>query len=246
MTTNSVDLDLDITRPGKCELEAFEVELVMLDVGKLDAYGFGVALVRQTRLMFAHRCLYIPLRPPYDFGLGAHYVTQPSFGRGEASAKHYWDRFKLNPLQNPLHTRSFRKLLRYHKSPNKVFKSNFFSRATMAFAARSRLLPLARQARLFSSSPLRASVIDSAKESVKKADRTVSDAAVKGIEKGEQASQKAKSTIGLKTGETKGTAAEVTGEAKGKAQELAGEAKGKASEVAGEAKGKTEEVKSKI
>ena len=174
----------------------------------------------------------------------------------------------------------------------------------MAFAARSRILPLARQTRFLSSSPLRASVIDSAKDTAKKVDRTVSDAAVKGIEKGgmthlsfpiylpleqfhlsnplrpvhkslyellqacslqsclmifetsvyakilideiEEATQKAKSTIGIKTDEAKGTTADLTGEAKGKAQELAGEAKGKANEVAGEAKGKKEEVKSKM
>ena len=43
---------------------------------------------------------------------------------------------------------------------------------------------MACQTRLFSSSPLRASVIDSAKDSAKKVDRTIADAAVKGIEKG--------------------------------------------------------------
>ena len=43
---------------------------------------------------------------------------------------------------------------------------------------------LARQTRLFSTSPLRASVLDTAKSTVKEADRKVSDAAVKGIEKG--------------------------------------------------------------
>ena len=43
---------------------------------------------------------------------------------------------------------------------------------------------LARQTRLFSTSPLRTSVLDTAKSTVKEADRKVSDAAVKGIEKG--------------------------------------------------------------
>lgn len=52
----------------------------------------------------------------------------------------------------------------------------------MSFA-RSRILPLARQTRFFSTSPFRASVLDTAKETVKNVDRTVSDAAVKGIEK---------------------------------------------------------------
>ena len=53
----------------------------------------------------------------------------------------------------------------------------------MSFA-RLRLQPLARQARLFTTSPNRQSAVDSAKETVKKVDRTISDAAVKGIEKG--------------------------------------------------------------
>ena len=53
----------------------------------------------------------------------------------------------------------------------------------MSFA-RVRLQPLARQARLFTTSPYRQSVLDSAKEAAKKVDRTVSDAAVKGIETG--------------------------------------------------------------
>ena len=49
---------------------------------------------------------------------------------------------------------------------------------------RARLQPLARQARLFTTSPHRQSVLDTAKDTVKKVDRTVADAAVKGIEKG--------------------------------------------------------------
>ena len=53
----------------------------------------------------------------------------------------------------------------------------------MSFA-RVRLQPLARQARRFTTSPYRQSVVDSAKDTLKKVDRTVSDAAVKGIEKG--------------------------------------------------------------
>ena len=60
------------------------------------------------------------------------------------------------------------------------------NKATMSLARSSltaRTL-LARQTRLFSTSPLRASVLDTAKSTVKEADRKVSDAAVKGIEKG--------------------------------------------------------------
>ena len=58
----------------------------------------------------------------------------------------------------------------------------------------------------------------------------------------EQASQAAKSTIGLKTNEAKGEAAANTGELKGNAQDMAGEAKGKAQDMAGEAKGKAQEM----
>ena len=44
---------------------------------------------------------------------------------------------------------------------------------------------IVRQARLFSTSPrTQKTVVDSAKDAVKKVDRTVSDAAVKGIETG--------------------------------------------------------------
>lgn len=43
---------------------------------------------------------------------------------------------------------------------------------------------MARQARFFATSPYRKSVVDAAKDAVKKVDRTVADVAVKGIEKG--------------------------------------------------------------
>jgi uncharacterized protein YjbJ (UPF0337 family) len=106
---------------------------------------------------------------------------------------------------------------------------------------------LTRQARLFStSSAIRKSVVDSAKDVAKKVDRTISDAAVKGIETGEKAANAIKSAVPGTTGEAKGKASELTGEASGKASEMTGEAKGKANELAGKAKGKTEEVKSKV
>ncbi|KAL3477571.1 hypothetical protein BJX99DRAFT_257383 [Aspergillus californicus] len=85
--------------------------------------------------------------------------------------------------------------------------------------------------------------IDATKDTLKKVDRTVSDAAVKGIETGEAAIGKVKKTAGSttadaqqKSGELKGDAAELAGKGKGKAKEVAGEAKGKAEEVAGEMK----------
>ncbi|KAI4164969.1 MAG: hypothetical protein LQ342_001245 [Letrouitia transgressa] len=128
----------------------------------------------------------------------------------------------------------------------------------MSFLLRTstRTLPIAR-ARLLSTTPLvRKSAVDTAKDAAKNVDRKVSDAAVKGIEKGgkskanlaniEQASAKAKESVGLGAKKAEGTASEVAGEAKGKASEVTGEAKGKAQEVTGKARGKAEEVKGKL
>ncbi|OKL63385.1 hypothetical protein UA08_01516 [Talaromyces atroroseus] len=68
--------------------------------------------------------------------------------------------------------------------------------------------------------------VEATKDVLKKADKTVSGAAVKGIETGEKITKKAQETIG----------------AKGK--EAEGKAKGKASEVEGKVKGKAEELRS--
>nr|POE64858.1 hypothetical protein CFP56_69550 [Quercus suber] len=57
---------------------------------------------------------------------------------------------------------------------------------------------IARQARLFSTSPIvRKSAVDSAKETVQAADKTVAQQIVKGIESAEQAAGKAKEAAGL-------------------------------------------------
>ncbi|KAL8871768.1 MAG: hypothetical protein Q9198_007346 [Flavoplaca austrocitrina] len=110
----------------------------------------------------------------------------------------------------------------------------------------TRALPLTRT-RFFSTSPLaRKSAVDAATDTVKTVDRKISDAAVKGIEKGEQAAAKAKAATGLGASKAEGTGSEMAGEAKGKAHEVVGEAKGKAQETMGAAKGKAEEVKSKM
>ncbi|KAL4952758.1 hypothetical protein BDW69DRAFT_166904 [Aspergillus filifer] len=85
------------------------------------------------------------------------------------------------------------------------------------------------------------STVDATKDTLKKADRAVADAAVKGIETGEAAANKIKQSVS--SGEAQKQAKEKTGELKGEAQELAGKGKGKAQEVAGEAKGKAKEVK---
>ncbi|KAJ5493142.1 hypothetical protein N7539_001888 [Penicillium diatomitis] len=85
--------------------------------------------------------------------------------------------------------------------------------------------------------------IDATKDTLKQADRVVSDAAVKGIDLGKEASQKVKESVGVssaeaeaKAKEVKGEAEETMGKAKGSAQELAGQAKGKMAEVEGQAK----------
>ncbi|RAL01692.1 uncharacterized protein BO80DRAFT_434248 [Aspergillus ibericus CBS 121593] len=91
--------------------------------------------------------------------------------------------------------------------------------------------------------------VDATKDTLKKADRKVSDAAVKGIEVGETAAEKLKDTVGrtstdakAKSQELSGDASEVAGKSKGKAEEALGSAKGKAEEVAGEAKGKAKQA----
>ncbi|KAI4711410.1 hypothetical protein J4E89_003975 [Alternaria sp. Ai002NY15] len=98
---------------------------------------------------------------------------------------------------------------------------------------------IARQARLFSTTPIaRKSPVEAIKDAAKAVDRTISGAAVKGIEKGEEVAGAVKESTPDTTGEAKGQAKEMAGEAKGKAQELKGEAKGKAQELKGEAKSK--------
>ncbi|CAD6577223.1 MAG: hypothetical protein ASARMPREDX12_008271 [Alectoria sarmentosa] len=110
----------------------------------------------------------------------------------------------------------------------------------------------------FSTSPyVQKDSTSAVKETVDSVNKTVGEAAVKGIEKGQKATSALKSTVGINakqaegsakemTGEAKGKGSEMAGEAKGKAQEMAGEAKGKTQEVAGQAKGKAEEVKGKM
>ncbi|KAF1843648.1 uncharacterized protein K460DRAFT_368514 [Cucurbitaria berberidis CBS 394.84] len=98
---------------------------------------------------------------------------------------------------------------------------------------------LLRQVRLFSTTPIaRKSPVETVKDAAKVVDRTISDVAVKGIEKGEQAAAAVKEAVPETKGQAKGQANEVAGQAKGKANELAGEAKGKAHELKGEANAK--------
>ncbi|KAL6235578.1 hypothetical protein BDW75DRAFT_209131 [Aspergillus navahoensis] len=123
---------------------------------------------------------------------------------------------------------------------------SFLARATRTHAASRLSLITPTSSRLLSTTAIRSSgPIDATKSTLKKADRKVADAAVKGIETGEAAANKIKEVVGSgqaqkeakeKAGELKGDAAELAGKAKGKGQEVAGEAKGKAKEVAGEFK----------
>ncbi|KAK1145610.1 hypothetical protein N8T08_004169 [Aspergillus melleus] len=87
--------------------------------------------------------------------------------------------------------------------------------------------------------------VEAAKDTLKKADSTISGAAVKGIEKGQEATGKIKEatgTAGSKGQELKGEAQDVAGKGKGKAEEAFGDAKGKTKEAYGEAKGKAKET----
>ncbi|KAJ6180747.1 hypothetical protein N7519_011208 [Penicillium mononematosum] len=90
--------------------------------------------------------------------------------------------------------------------------------------------------------------VDATKDTLKKADRTVSDAAVKGINTGESRQQAqgrrwrwGQASKG-KGGEVKGEASEYAGKAKGEASEYAGKVKGETAEYAGKGKGKAEEA----
>ena len=95
---------------------------------------------------------------------------------------------------------------------------------------------ITRQVRLFSTTPIaRKSPVETIKDAAKAVDKTISGAAVKGIETGEKAAEAVKQATPSTTGEAKGQANEIAGQAKGKANEVAGQAKGKAAELQGEA-----------
>ncbi|KKY15500.1 putative lea domain protein [Phaeomoniella chlamydospora] len=101
-------------------------------------------------------------------------------------------------------------------------------------SSRSLLISTRPATRAFSTTiPQQKVVPDAVKEPLKKVDRVVSDAAVAGIEKGEQITDKAKSAAGVNAKKAEGSAAELSGEAKGKTEELKGKAKGTAEEIKG-------------
>ncbi|PLB52855.1 hypothetical protein P170DRAFT_472747 [Aspergillus steynii IBT 23096] len=91
--------------------------------------------------------------------------------------------------------------------------------------------------------------VEATKDTLKKADKAFSGAAVKGIEKGQEATGKIKNSASSVAGsaeskseELKGEAEAAAGKGKGKAEETLGEAKGKTKEAYGEAKGKAKET----
>ncbi|KAJ5924744.1 hypothetical protein N7466_008931 [Penicillium verhagenii] len=94
--------------------------------------------------------------------------------------------------------------------------------------------------------------VDVAKDTLKKTDRLVSDAAVGGINKGSEVAGKVKEAVGgvkqeaeSKAEDIKKNAPKYEGKVKGSAEEAAGKAKGTADELAGKAKGKTSEAAGK-
>ncbi|KAF1355708.1 hypothetical protein EJ07DRAFT_168169 [Lizonia empirigonia] len=106
---------------------------------------------------------------------------------------------------------------------------------------------IARQARLFSTTPIaRKGPVETIKDAAKAVDRTISGAAVKGIEKGEQVAEAVKEATPNNAAEAKGQANEALGQAKGKASKLQGEASKKAGQVQGEANKKAGEAEREI
>merc|ERR1719296_270147 len=114
-------------------------------------------------------------------------------------------------------------------------------RMPTAIMFRSIATTASRNARLFSTAPaLRKSALDSAKETAKSVDQTISAKAVSGIEKGEELAQKTKETAGMSAAEAKNKASEAANQAQAKAEETAGMS---AAEAKGKAQGKAEEMK---
>jgi len=94
--------------------------------------------------------------------------------------------------------------------------------------------PATQATRAFSTTlQSRKTATETIKDGVKKVDRTVADAAVAGIEKGEELTGKAKDVASANAKKAEGSASEVSGKTKGAAAELKGEAKGKAEEIKG-------------
>ncbi|KAK5072767.1 hypothetical protein LTR64_000827 [Lithohypha guttulata] len=121
----------------------------------------------------------------------------------------------------------------------------------MSFLSRS--TPLLRQAgfthqapRLFSTAVvLRKGPIETGKDALKAVDRTISDAAVKGIDKGVELKDKAADTVGTNASKATEATQDAAQNAQYKAGDLGAEAQGKANEIAGKAKGAAAEAQRK-
>ncbi|EEH19982.1 hypothetical protein PABG_02241 [Paracoccidioides brasiliensis Pb03] len=83
--------------------------------------------------------------------------------------------------------------------------------------------------------------IEATKETLRKADRLVSDAALKGIETGKMASHKIKDAIGIKSKKVEGEAKKVARDVEDKAGSLKDEAEDKAAYLKEKAKEEAEE-----
>ncbi|OJD15601.1 hypothetical protein AJ78_04154 [Emergomyces pasteurianus Ep9510] len=87
--------------------------------------------------------------------------------------------------------------------------------------------------------------IEATKETLKKADRVVSNAAVKGIETGEKATHKIKDTIGVKSRKVEGEAMKTAKGVGDKASELKDDAKARAEYLKEKTKEEAEETTGK-
>ncbi|PGH04036.1 hypothetical protein GX51_03706 [Blastomyces parvus] len=128
---------------------------------------------------------------------------------------------------------------------------SFLARATLVtrtavIPARTASVAVVRPA-CFSTSARRADrgPIEVTRDTLKKADRVVSNAAVKGIETGEKATHKLKDTIGIKSRKAEEEAAKTAKEAGDKASELKDEAKARAEYLKQKAKEEAEETTGK-
>nr|POE93244.1 hypothetical protein CFP56_19256 [Quercus suber] len=160
-----------------------------------------------------------------DVGRQCDVIEQQS-GHSPSLPGHFAHKLRLTVLFSSTKSSDSNHFPHYHRRV--ITRLQFKQSANMFRQA------IARQARLFSTTPIiRKSAVDTAKETVQTADKTVAQQIVKGIESAEQAAGKVKEAAGLSSGEAKGKANEVAGQVKGKAAELEGKAKGVAEEVKG-------------
>ncbi|KAK8050444.1 hypothetical protein PG994_012174 [Apiospora phragmitis] len=105
----------------------------------------------------------------------------------------------------------------------------------MAMASRSAMTQAPRPFSMVAR--LQKNPVEATKDTLKQADRKVSDKLVDGINAASNVAAKAKGTAEEVSGQAAGKSEELKGKAAGKTEELKGEAKGTAQEAAGKAKG---------